>query len=66
MRLGDLDMCRLLVQLGTFDPLSALKRDPDGQIALKDGTVDNEENVLAILKMLSQYANIDAGEKQHH
>ena len=66
VRLGDLDMCRLLVQVGTMDPLSALTRDHDGQMALKDEIVENEENVLAILQMLSQSANIDAGKKHHH
>ena len=56
VRLGDLDMCRLLVQVGTMDPLLALMRDHHGQMALKDETVENEENVLAILRMLSQSA----------
>ena len=66
VRLGDLDMCRLLVQVGTMDPLSALTRDHYGQMALKDEIVENEENVLAILQMLSQSANIDPGKKHYH
>jgi ankyrin repeat protein len=66
VRLGDLDMCRLLVQVGTMDPLSALTRDHHGQMALKDETVENEENVLAILQLLSRSAKTDAGKKHHH
>lgn len=65
VRLGDLDMCRLLVQVGAVDPLSALTRDHRGQMALKDKTVENEENAFAILQMLSQSANIER-EKEHH
>jgi hypothetical protein len=58
-QLGDLDMCCLLICIGKVNPLSALTRDDDGQMVLKDKTSENEQNRLAILQLLRAHA--DAG-----
>ena len=58
VRLGDLDMCDLLMDLGKFDPLSALTRGHDGQMILKDTTPENQGDLLAILQLLLTYANV--------
>lgn len=52
VRLGDLDMCHLLVCTGKMDPLSAMTRDDEGQMVLKDETRGNKENSLEILHFL--------------
>ncbi|POR39645.1 Vegetative incompatibility protein HET-E-1 [Tolypocladium paradoxum] len=58
-RLGDLDMCGLLIRIGKMNPLSAMTRDEDGQMVLKDQASENEQNMLAILESLRAHA--DAG-----
>ncbi len=58
VRLGDLDMCCLLIGIGNVNPLSALTRGYDGQMVLKDESPENEENMPAILQLLSKNANI--------
>lgn len=52
VRLGDLDMCHLLVRIGKMNPLSAMARDDDGQMILKDETPENANNMLEILQFL--------------
>ncbi|KAF4467462.1 NACHT nucleoside triphosphatase [Fusarium albosuccineum] len=52
VRLGDLDMCRLLVCTGKMDPLSALTHDDNGQIVLKDETRENKKHSQEILHLL--------------
>ena len=59
VRLGDLDMCRLLISIGKMDPLSALRCDDDGQMVLSEETSENEQNIFAILQLLR--TNADAG-----
>jgi hypothetical protein len=66
-RLGDLEMCRLLICIGKMDPLSALRRDDGGQMVLKEETSENEQNRFAILQLLRVHA--DAGSSSsigHH
>lgn len=58
-RLGDLDMCRLLIRIGKMNPLSAMTGDDDDQMVLKGQTSENEQNMLAIVKSLCVYG--DAG-----
>lgn len=58
VRLGDLDMCCLLIGIGNVNPLSALTRGYDGQMVLKDESPKNEENMPTILQLLSKNANI--------
>ena len=58
VRLGDLDMCYLLMSTGRMSPLSALTPGHDGQMILKDTTPENQENMLAILQLLLTYANV--------
>lgn len=58
-RLGDLDMCYLLISIGKINPLSALPCDDDGQMVLEEITSENEENMFAILELLLAHA--DAG-----
>lgn len=53
VRLGDLDMCHLLVRIGKMSPLSAMTPDDDGQMILKDETPQNKNNMLEILQFLS-------------
>jgi hypothetical protein len=55
-QLGDLEMCRLLICIGKMNPLSALRRDDDGQMVLKEDTSDNEQNMFAILQLLRAHA----------
>ncbi|KAJ4308383.1 hypothetical protein N0V84_012133 [Fusarium piperis] len=53
VRLGDLNMCRLLVCTGKMDPLSAMTRDDeDEQMVLKDETRENKKNSVEILHLL--------------
>lgn len=52
VRLGNLDMCRLLVCTGKMDPLSATTHDDDGRIILKDEILQNKENSVEILQCL--------------
>jgi hypothetical protein len=58
-RLGDLDMCVLLICVGKVNPLLALRRDDDGQMVLKEETSENEQNMIPILQLLRAHA--DAG-----
>lgn len=58
VRLGDLHMCYILICVGRMDPLSALTRNHDGQMVLKDTTPENQENMLAILELLHTYSNV--------
>lgn len=57
VRLGDLDMCCLLLRVGKVNSLSALTRQHDGRFVLKDQTPENEKNRLAILDLLSGNAS---------
>lgn len=54
VRRDDLDMCRLLIRIGKMNPLSALKRDGDGHMVLKDVSFGDEKNRLAITQQLRQ------------
>ena len=51
VRLGDTDMCRLLICDGKMNPHSALTRGDDGQLVLKDKPWVNEETILQLLRM---------------
>ena len=48
MRLGDSNMCCLLIGVGNIDPVSALTRGHDGQMVLRDESSENQENRPAI------------------
>ncbi|KAE8350085.1 ankyrin repeat-containing domain protein [Aspergillus coremiiformis] len=58
VRLGDVDMCCLLMSIGSMDPLSALTWDSKGQMGLKDRTPENEGNKQQILQLLCSHAKI--------
>lgn len=58
VRLGDLDMCGLLIGIGNVYPLSALTRGLNGQMALRDETPENKENMPAILRLLTKNVSI--------
>ena len=58
VRLGDSDMCRLLIDIGNINPLSALTRGHDGQMLLKDESLEYEESMPAILQLLCSKVNI--------
>ena len=51
-RLGDLDMCDLLISVGKMDPLSALKYDDNGRAILKEETDENKYVRSDILRLL--------------
>ena len=58
VRLGDLDMCGLLINVGKMDPLSAMKYDEQGRAILKEETDENEYVRSDILHLLrKQLAN---------
>ncbi|KAI9739902.1 MAG: hypothetical protein M1818_004958 [Claussenomyces sp. TS43310] len=59
VRLGDLEMCRLLVSVGKLSPLSAMVLDNGGKVLLRDETAEHEQSALAILQLLCTYANIE-------
>ena len=42
VRLGDLDMCTLLINVGKMDPISALRYDENGRPILREETDENE------------------------
>lgn len=66
-RLGDLEMCRLLICSGKMNPLSALRRDDDGQMVLKEETSENEQNRFAILQLLRAHADaVSTSSPGHH
>ena len=50
VRLGDTDMCHLLICDGKVNPHSALTRGDDGQLVLNDKTWMNEETILQLLR----------------
>ncbi|KAL5371373.1 hypothetical protein DPSP01_014309 [Paraphaeosphaeria sporulosa] len=50
VQLGDIDMCHLLICEGKMNPLSALVRDHDGQLVVKDRPWMNEESILQLLR----------------
>ena len=50
VKLGDTDMCRLLICDGKMNPHLALTRDDDGHLVLKDKSCMNEETVLQLLR----------------
>ena len=58
VRLGDLDMCHLLICIGKLSPLTALTRGFDGQMILKDTTSENQKNRPAILHLLQKYTDV--------
>nr|XP_023908622.1 uncharacterized protein LOC112020296 [Quercus suber]POF15586.1 hypothetical protein CFP56_48780 [Quercus suber] len=51
-RLGDVDMCRLLVEAIKVSPLSAMVCARDGHMVLREQTPENEETGPAILQLL--------------
>jgi NACHT domain len=62
VRLGDFDMCYLLLSIGEMNPLSALDCDSNGQImGLKDITSENEANMQQILQLLCTHAKVATG-----
>ncbi len=64
VRHGDAEMCRVLILTGKMNRLSALAKDHNGKITLKDKTTDNEQNMQEILQLLSIYANIPSTSAQ--
>jgi hypothetical protein len=67
VRLGDLEMCRLLICIGKMNPLSALRLDGDGQMVLKEETSENEQNMFTILQLLRAHADaVSTSSPGHH
>ncbi|KAK6365425.1 hypothetical protein LTR64_008794 [Lithohypha guttulata] len=54
VQLGDIDMCRLLIYDGRFNPNSALTRGNDGLMVLKDKPRINGEAILRLLQKPAQ------------
>lgn len=66
-RFGDLEMCRLLICIGKMNPLSALRRDDNGQMVLKEKTSDDDQNMFAILQLLRAHADaVSISSPGHH
>ena len=59
VRLGDADMCRLLICDGKANPYSALTRGTDGELILKDKAGANKENVLQLLRLYASRRDPD-------
>lgn len=57
VRLGDLEMCRLLITIGKLDPVAALMHDKDGNVVLRDRSSGDEQTVLRVSEVLRGYAN---------
>jgi hypothetical protein len=50
-----------------MNPLSALRRDDDGQMVLKEETSENDENKFAILQLLRAHADaVSISNPGHH
>lgn len=58
VRLHDLEMCRLFVSIGKISPLSALIRDDDGNLLLKDKSSEHEQSAVDIFKLLCTYVDM--------
>jgi hypothetical protein len=56
VQVGNLDMCRALINIGNMNPFDALSRDSEGQLALKDEILQSRENKEQILNFLSTHA----------
>jgi hypothetical protein len=56
-QLDDLDMCELPVSAGNLNPLSALARNREGQLEMRDECYWGEENALRILQLLCEHAS---------
>jgi hypothetical protein len=57
VKVGDVDMCYLLVCIGKMNPFSALVSDSEGKMGLKDKTPENEDNRQQILELLCVHTN---------
>ena len=57
VRLGNIDMCYLLVCIGKMNPRTPLTRGSDGKMMLKDTTSENQWNRPALLQILRTHAN---------
>ncbi|KAL2782369.1 hypothetical protein BJX66DRAFT_345906 [Aspergillus keveii] len=56
VQVGNLDMCRALINIGNMNPFDALSRDSEGRLALKDELLQSGENKEQILNFLSTHA----------
>ncbi|KAL2810639.1 hypothetical protein BDW59DRAFT_168109 [Aspergillus cavernicola] len=56
VQVGDLNMCRALINIGNMNPLDALTRDSEGRMVLKDELLQNGENKEPILQFLFTHA----------
>lgn len=57
VRLGDVDMCDLLIRVGGMDPLSALTHHDDEQLVMKYPASRNEERMHDVRRLLLVHAN---------
>lgn len=67
VRLENLNMCRLLVEIDHVNPLSALTCDLNKQMILKNVSSIDEKITSAILRLLSRHAYMifTLTERQH-
>lgn len=57
VRLGDVELCSLLMGLGGFDPSSVLTHDNDGHLILMDETDENRDQIPGLLRVLTKHFN---------
>lgn len=61
VRLGDLEMCDLLVSTGNVDPRPALACDDEGRIVLRDNSPKSAEMTPQVLELLCAHADLEPG-----
>lgn len=60
MMLGDLEMVRLLLDVGKMDPNIVLICDDEGRPCLQDEVAEDKENIPQILELLSRKSRISS------
>ena len=58
IQLRDVDMCRLLIDVGSVDQLLAVTRGSDRRIGLKNGNSENQKSISPMLELLAQSVDI--------
>lgn len=57
IKLGDVDMCGLLIYAGGIDPFSVLECDIDGRLVLRDSSSEDKEGIKETLQLLRTHIN---------
>ncbi|MBE3043830.1 ankyrin repeat domain-containing protein [Candidatus Bathyarchaeota archaeon] len=57
VKLGDVDMCDVLIRVGGLDPRSVLTRHSDGRMVFKDDASSEKPDMETTLRLLRKHAN---------